>query len=162
MWLVDKVGAHQFRACDQLYKMEPDSDMKQFLGIHRNIITSAAAANGPKCVVRKMNGLSAEENKDISINHEEIDCSGKFDDKNRAAGTSCLGRNQCRSKAKNLTHGYLHKWVKLLHINDWTRTKININTTNKQTRQTNKKLKERWRLKRRLFRFVSDVMQMYK
>lgn len=49
--------------------------MKQFLGIHLNIITSAEAANGPKCVVRKMNGLSAGENKDISINDEEIDCS---------------------------------------------------------------------------------------
>ncbi|KAK2827390.1 hypothetical protein Q7C36_018316 [Tachysurus vachellii] len=55
--------------------MEPDSDMKQFLGIHMNIITSAEAADGPKCVVRKMNGLSTGEHKDISINDEEIDYS---------------------------------------------------------------------------------------
>ncbi|GAA6068736.1 uncharacterized [Tachysurus ichikawai] len=57
--------------------MEPDSDMKQFLGIHMNIITSAEAADGPKCVVRKMNGLSTGEHKDISINDEEIDYSGE-------------------------------------------------------------------------------------
>lgn len=57
--------------------MEPDSDMKQFLAIHLNIITSAEAADGPKCVVRKMNGLSSGENKDISISDEEIDYSGE-------------------------------------------------------------------------------------
>lgn len=51
--------------------------MKQFLGIHLNMITSAKTADGPKCVVRKTNGLSAEENKDISINDEEIDYSGE-------------------------------------------------------------------------------------
>lgn len=51
--------------------------MKQFLGIHLNMITSAEAANGPKCVVRKMNGLSTGKNKDISINDEEIDCSAE-------------------------------------------------------------------------------------
>lgn len=56
--------------------MKPDSDIKQFLGIHLNIITSAEAANGHKCVVRKMNGLSTGENKDISLKDEETDCSG--------------------------------------------------------------------------------------
>lgn len=57
--------------------MEPDSDIKQFLGIRLNIITSGEAGDGPKYVVRKINGLSKEENKDISVNDEEIDYGGE-------------------------------------------------------------------------------------
>ncbi|KAG7321031.1 hypothetical protein KOW79_015446 [Hemibagrus wyckioides] len=74
-------------------------------------ITGAAmpqeAADGPKCVVRKMNGLSSGENKDISINDEEIDYSGE--------GMTVTEQQELPAKTgisegvKNCTHGYLHK-----------------------------------------------------
>lgn len=51
--------------------------MKPFLCIHLNMITSVKNADGPKCVLRKMNDLPTGENKHIIINDGEIDYIGE-------------------------------------------------------------------------------------